>query len=111
MAAKNGRSIRVGIAGLGNCASSLIQGVQYYRENTKDDEGLLFPLLGGYSVRDIEAVVAFDISALKVGQPICKAMVQAPNNFVRIQGVRVDNQAPVLRGPTMDGNPEHLAKL
>ncbi len=103
------KSIKVAIAGLGNCASSLIEGICYYRQNPGTDAGLLFPTLCGYSVRDIEVAVAFDISDLKVGKPIKEAMYQLPNNFVRIQGVQVDGAAPVFRGPTLDGNPEHLA--
>lgn len=101
--------IRVAIAGLGNCASSLIEGIYYYRQYPDTDAGLLFPTLCGYSVRDIEVVLAFDISRLKVGKPIQEAIYQLPNNFVRIPGVHVDNIATVLRGPTLDGNPEHLA--
>jgi myo-inositol-1-phosphate synthase len=103
--------IRVVIAGLGNCASSLIEGIQYYRQNPETQAGLLFPLLAGYSVRDIEVVGAFDISARKVGLPVCDAMYQAPNNFVRIPGVQVASRAPVWRGPTLDGNPEHLRRF
>lgn len=105
------RPIRVAIAGLGNCASSLIEGLAYYCDNPETDEGLLFPQLAGYSVRDIEIVAAFDVSACKVGKPICEAIYSVPNNFVRIPNVRVQNRAPVLRAPTLDGNPEHLARL
>ena len=103
------RAIRLGVAGVGNCASSLLEGIYYYREDPDNNHGLLFPLLGGYSVRDIEVVAAFDISAYKVGMPIREAIYQPPNNFVRIPGVEVDNQVIVRRGPTLDGNPEHLA--
>jgi myo-inositol-1-phosphate synthase len=71
----------------------------------------LFPTLGSYSVGDIDIVVAFDIAAAKVGTPIHEAIYQAPNNFVRIPGLRLDADAPVLRGPTFDGNPEHLARF
>src|ERR1051325_5228140 len=107
----NSNYIRVAIAGLGNCASSLIEGIQYYRQNPETDAGLLFPTLSGYSVRDIEVVVAFDISSLKVGRRVREAIYQAPNNFVRITGVHVDGMARVFRGPTLDGNPEHLARF
>jgi myo-inositol-1-phosphate synthase len=103
--------IRVAIAGLGNCAASLIEGLAFYRAHPADDAGLLFPTLGGYGVRDIEIVAAFDIAEAKVGAPVRQAIYQPPNNFVRIDGVRVENDAPVLRGPTLDGNPEHLARL
>ena len=103
--------IRVAIAGLGNCAASLIEGIQYYRQNPQSDEGLLFPNLGCYSVRDIEIVTAFDISSLKVGKLVKEAIYQAPNNFIRIPGVHVDGAARVFRVPTLDGNPEHLARF
>src|SRR6266498_3645356 len=105
------KSIRVAIAGLGNCASSLIEGIQYYRQNPESDDGLLFPYLAGYSVCDIDIVTAFDISDLKVGKLAKEAIYQAPNNFVRIPDVQVDNTACVFRGPTLDGNPEHLARF
>jgi myo-inositol-1-phosphate synthase len=107
----NSKSIRVAIAGLGNCASSLIEGIQYYRQNPGPDAGLLFPRLCDYSVPDIEIVAAFDISRLKVGKLVKEAIYQSPNNFVRIPGVQVDGTALVFRGPTLDGNPEHLARF
>ncbi len=107
----NSRSIKVAIAGLGNCASSLIEGIHYYRENPDSEAGLLFPMLCGYSVCDIEVVIAFDISSRKVGKLIKEAIYQSPNNFVRIPNIQVDGSAPVFRGPTLDGNPEHLARF
>jgi myo-inositol-1-phosphate synthase len=100
----------VAIAGLGNCAASLIEGIYHYRQNPGNDAGLLFPTLCGYSVRDIEIVTAFDVSSLKVGKAVCDAMYQSPNNFVRTPGVEVDAAGKVFRGPTLDGNPEHLAR-
>lgn len=103
------KPIRLAVAGLGNCASSLIEGLSFYRQNVGNDEGLLFPDLGGYTVRDIEVVAVFDISALKVGKPVSEAIYQTPNNFVRIPGVTVDCPVVVQRGPTLDGNPPHLA--
>jgi myo-inositol-1-phosphate synthase len=107
----NSRRIRVAIAGLGNCASSLVEGIHFYRQNPETEAGLLFPILSGYSVRDIEVGAAFDISALKVGKPVKEAIYQAPNNFVRIPGVQIDSTARVFRGPSLDGNPEHLARF
>jgi myo-inositol-1-phosphate synthase len=111
MEVENSKQIKVAIAGLGNCASSLIEGITYYRQHPEKDTGLLFPVLAGYSVRDIEIIATFDISALKVGKPVSEAIYQAPNNFVRINGVQVECSAPVHRGPTLDGNPEHLARF
>jgi len=105
------KCIRVAIAGLGNCASSLIEGIHYYRQNPGLEAGLLFPTLCDYSVRDIEVVAAFDISSVKVGKLVKEAIYQSPNNFVRIPNVQVDGTARVFRGPTLDGNPEHLARF
>src|SRR5215212_11082732 len=105
------KGIRVAIAGLGNCASSLIEGIYYYRQNPETDDGLLFPSLAGYSVCDVEVVTAFDISSNKVGKSIGEAIYQTPNNFVRIPNAQVDGTARVFRGPTLDGNPEHLARF
>ena len=106
------KAIRLAVAGVGNCASSLIEGIAFYRNNPKDQRGLLFPILGGYSVRDIEVVAAFDIAQKKVGRALGEAILQAPNNFVRIPGeIEIDSQVIVQRAPTLDGNPDHLAEL
>ncbi len=111
MSANAPRRIRVAIAGLGNCAGSLIEGLCYYEENPGVHAGLLFPKLCGYSPAEIDVVAAFDISDKKVGKSIGEAIYAAPNNFVRIGTVRVDNPSPVFRGPTLDGNPEHLRRF
>ncbi len=105
------RKINVAIAGLGNCASSLIEGISYYKQHPDNKEGLLFPLLSGYSVADIEIVAAFDISRSKVGIPVKEAIYCTPNNFVHIENVQVCSSAVVFRGPTLDGNPDHLAQF
>lgn len=102
--------INVAVAGLGNCAGSLIEGLTHYQQ-TKTTEGLLFPLLGGYSLSDVEIVVAFDISVEKVGKTVGEAIYELPNNFCCITNLKVLNKAPVFRGPTLDGNPEHLRKF
>jgi myo-inositol-1-phosphate synthase len=94
---------------VGNCASSLIQGRYHYEEAAPDDfvPGLMHVDLGGYHVRDIEFVAAFDISAAKVGRDLSEAVWAAPNNTIRFAdvprlGVRVE------RGPTMDGLGRYL---
>jgi len=102
--------IRVAIIGLGNCAGSLIEGLHYYKNQTHT-EGLLFPILGGYSLKDIEVVCAFDISKDKVSVSIEEAIYKQPNNFNRLQNVVVKEAGHVFRGPTLDGNPEHLKKF
>ena len=59
---KREKAVRLAVAGMGNCASSLIEGISYYAQHPEDRRGLLFPTLGGYAVTDIEVVAAFDIS-------------------------------------------------
>jgi myo-inositol-1-phosphate synthase len=102
--ALNPSTVRVGIVGAGNCASSLVQGLTYYRDAPADQSipGLMTPVLGGYHVRDVEVVSAFDVHAGKVGRDLAEALRCAPNN------TRVFAEVPrtgviVERGPTLDG--------
>src|SRR5256885_4646188 len=100
--AKREKAVRLAIAGMGNCASSLIEGISYYAQHPEDRRGLLFPTLGGYAVADIEVVAAFDISRDKVGRPVDQAILQRPNNFVRIPGISaIENPTGVQRGPSL----------
>ncbi|MFN3651049.1 MAG: inositol-3-phosphate synthase [Armatimonadota bacterium] len=101
--------IRVAIIGVGNCASSLVQGVHFYREARENDfvPGLMHVSLGGYHVRDIEFVAAFDVSAAKVGKDLGEAIYAAPNNTYRFAEVPRLN-VPVHRGPTLDGVGKYL---
>lgn len=101
-------SIRIAIAGVGNCASSLVQGIANYSQAGHDDVGLVHPRLGGYSVADIEVVAAFDIDRRKVGVPLNDAILAPPNNtkvFCRPPA----GGGPVVRmGPILDGVSEHF---
>ena len=96
--------IRVAIAGVGNCASSLVQGVEYYRHADPSDEvpGLMHVALGGYHVGDIDFVAAFDVDATKVGLDLGKAIFSGHNNTVRFASVG-DLGVTVQRAPTLDG--------
>src|SRR3954470_16780257 len=96
--------IRVAIIGVGNCASSLVQGVEFYRDAATDDfiPGLMHVDLGGYHPRDIEFTAAFDVSAKKVGLDLGEAIFAEPNNTIRFAQVPHLN-APVYRGMTHDG--------
>jgi myo-inositol-1-phosphate synthase len=96
--------IRVAIAGVGNCASSLIQGVEYYRgaEAGETVPGLMHVVLGGYHVGDLEFVAAFDVDATKVGTDLGKAIFSGQNNTIRFASVG-DLGVTVQRGPTFDG--------
>jgi myo-inositol-1-phosphate synthase len=98
------RKVRLAIAGVGNCASSLVQGLRYYRDADPSEQvpGLMHVDLGGYHVRDVEVVAAFDVDANKVGDDVAKAIFTAPNNTTRFADVP-ELGIPVLRGPTLDG--------
>jgi myo-inositol-1-phosphate synthase len=97
-------SIRVAIAGVGNCASSLVQGIEYYRDADPQDRvpGLMHVELGGYHVRDVSFVTAFDVDAAKVGLDLGKAIFSGQNNTIRFSPVG-ELGVQVLRGPTLDG--------
>ena len=98
------KKVRVAIAGVGNCASSLVQGVEYYRDAAPDDDvpGLMHVVLGGYHVGDVEFVGAFDVDADKVGLDLGKAIFAGPNNTVKFSEVP-DLGVTVQRAPTYDG--------
>ena len=82
-------SIRVAIAGVGNCASSLVQGVEYYKDTKDEDKipGLMHNNFGGYRVRDIEFITAFDVDALKVGKDLSEAIGASQNNTIKFADV------------------------
>ncbi len=98
------KPIKVAIAGVGNCASSLVQGVEYYRgaDPAERVPGLMHVVLGGYHVGDVEFVAAFDVDADKVGLDVAKAILAGQNNTIRFADVP-DLGVNVLRGPTFDG--------
>ncbi len=104
--------IRVAIIGVGNCASSLIQGVQYYRESPEDEfvPGLMHVNLGGYHIRDIEFSAAFDVDDAKVGKDLGEAIWSGPNNTIKFSDVPHLN-VPVQRGPTLDGIGRYLSDV
>jgi myo-inositol-1-phosphate synthase len=105
-------SVRVAVIGVGNCASALVQGVEYYRSAAEDGfvPGLMRPRLGGYHVGDIEFSAAFDIDARKVDRDLSEAIGTEPNNTVRFAEVpRLG--VPVQRGMTHDGLGHYLSQV
>jgi len=96
--------IRLAIVGVGNCASSLVQGLNYYRDADPDASipGLMHVTLGGYHIRDIEVVAAFDVDNDKVGNDLDKAIFAGQNNTIRFSNV-APTGVVVQRGPTFDG--------
>jgi len=102
---RNGtKKVRVAIAGVGNCASALVQGIHYYVDANPEDDvpGLMHVELGGYHVRDVEFTVAFDVDAKKVGRDLAEAIEAPQNNTIRFADVPPTG-VEVLRGPTLDG--------
>jgi myo-inositol-1-phosphate synthase len=108
------KKIRVAIAGVGNCASSLIQGIHYYREVFEKKQeiiGLAHPTLGGYAPGDIEIVAAVDVDARKVSKPLHEAIFAPPNNTkVFYDNFRYDDVI-VRMGNVLDGVPPHMAEF
>jgi myo-inositol-1-phosphate synthase len=103
------KRIRVAIVGVGNCASSLVQGLTYYRD-VQDNEpvpGLMHVELGGYHISDIEIAAAFDVAATKVGRDVGEAIYAEPNNTRRFADV-ASSSVRVDRGPTLDGIGKYL---
>ena len=101
----NKKKIRVGIVGLGNCASSLIQGLEFYKNRKVD--GLMSPDIGGYSPKDIEVVLAFDVDERKVGMEIGSAIYANPNCAMEIVP-SVNNTSMVYMGRVLDGVANHM---
>ena len=103
------RPLRVGIVGVGNCASSFVQGISHYRDATANEPlpGLMHADLGGYHVSDITVASAFDINAAKVGLDVAEAIRAMPNNTLAFAEVRRTG-VRVARGPTLDGLGRYL---
>ncbi|MEW6059050.1 MAG: inositol-3-phosphate synthase [Actinomycetota bacterium] len=96
--------VRLAIVGVGNCASSLVQGLEYYKDASPEDRvpGLMHVQLGPYHVSDVEVVAAFDVDAKKVSRDVAEAIYSEPNNTIRFADVPPTG-VTVQRGPTFDG--------
>jgi myo-inositol-1-phosphate synthase len=105
-------SVRVAIVGVGNCASSLIQGVEYYKDADPGDRvpGLMHVSFGPYHVRDVEFVAAFDVDAKKVGRDLAEAILASENNTIKLCDV-APTGVTVQRGPTLDGLGEYYQEM
>ncbi|GAA3729547.1 inositol-3-phosphate synthase [Leifsonia bigeumensis] len=104
--------IRVAIAGIGNCANALVQGVTFYRDAAESEviPGLMHNRLGGHAVGDLEFVAAFDVDALKVGTDLADAIWASQNDTLRFAEV-APTGVLVQRGPTLDGLGEYYREL
>lgn len=106
------KRIKVAIVGVGNCAKSLVEGIQYYIENPDDKVGLMYPDIGGYTVNDIEFVCGFDVDIRKVNHPLKDALRALPNcamdHVFEITEACVAKDALVYSGPELDGIAPHM---
>src|SRR5437879_13070929 len=103
--------IKVALAGVGNCASALIQGIQYYRKNPPTNNGLttglMHPSVGPYKVEDVTFVAAFEVNKKKIGADLSKAIFTEPNSAPKISDVP-DMNVTVKPGPILDGVAPHM---
>ncbi len=104
-------SVRVAVVGVGNCASSLVQGIEYYKDADPSSSvpGLMHVMFGAYHVRDVQFVAAFDVDAKKVGFDLSEAIVASENNTIKIADV-APTGVTVQRGPTLDGIGRYYAE-
>jgi myo-inositol-1-phosphate synthase len=104
--------VRIAIVGVGNCASSLVQGLEYYKdaEDTARVPGLMHVRFGPYHVRDVEVVAAFDVDAKKVGTDVADAIHASENNTIKFSDVPPTG-VTVQRGPTLDGLGEYYTDI
>src|SRR5919204_6265722 len=118
MASTNGKAprreekVRVALIGVGNCASSLVQGVEYYKDAEPGEfvPGLMHVDLGGYHIRDIEFTAAFDVTTGKVGKDLADAIWAPPNNTIKFADVPKTG-VKVSRGMTHDGIGKYLSEV
>ena len=105
-------SIKVAVIGVGNCASSLVQGLEKYRDVGAEDEapGIMHPVMGEYGIGDIEVVAAFDINESKVGLDLSEAILAEPNNTVKFADVP-HTGVTVQRGMTHDGIGHYVSDM
>jgi myo-inositol-1-phosphate synthase len=103
------RKIKVAVAGVGNCASALIQGLHFYKDrDEREVAGLMHPLIGSWRCTDLEVTAAFDIDRRKVGRPVEEAIFAKPNCAVKFQNVLPVSETLVQMGPVLDGFAPHM---
>lgn len=107
---KSARTVRLAIAGVGNCASSLVQGIAYYRNcDAETPLGLMHPDIGGWGPGDLEVVAAFDVDRRKVGRPLEEAIFAKPNCTMIFQDALPRSGVAVEMAPVLDGVAPHMA--
>ncbi|HSB47623.1 MAG TPA: inositol-3-phosphate synthase [Candidatus Bilamarchaeum sp.] len=104
--------IRCAVVGVGNCFAGLVQGIEYYRKNPKEQVvGVMSPTMGGYSIHDIDFVAAFDVDSKKVGKPLSEAVYSPPNKVKWVDSLPSLAQVRVLQSPQLDGVGMYVEKV
>ncbi len=102
------KKVKLAIVGVGNCASSLVQGLEYYKHAPDDSAGIMHKSIGGYRLQDVEVVAAFDVDHRKVGRPLEEAIFARPNNTTVFQREIPKTGITVQMGPVLDGVASHM---
>ena len=102
------KKVKLAIVGVGNCASSLVQGLEYYKTAPAESAGLMHADIGGYTLDSVEVVAAFDVDARKVAKPLEEAIFAAPNNTTVFQRDLPKTGVRVVMGPVLDGVADHM---
>lgn len=104
--------IRCAVVGVGNCFAGLVQGIEYYRRNPEQQViGVMHPVMGGYSIHDIDFVAAFDVDSKKVGKPLNAAVYAEPNKVKWVDSLPAMGDVIVRQGPRLDGVGSYVQKV
>ncbi|MFH0737168.1 MAG: myo-inositol-1-phosphate synthase [Candidatus Micrarchaeota archaeon] len=104
--------IRCAVVGVGNCFSGLVQGIEYYKNNPKEQVvGVMSPVVGGYSIHDLDFVAAFDVDSKKVGKPLSEAVYAEPNKVKWVDSLSSMSDVLVRQAPQLDGVGTYVQKV
>jgi myo-inositol-1-phosphate synthase len=104
--------IRCAVVGVGNCFAGLVQGIEYYKRNPKEEVvGVMSPVVGGYSIHDIDFVAAFDVDSKKVGKPLGEAVYAEPNKVRWVDSLSAMKDVVVMQSPQLDGVGMYVQKV
>ena len=104
--------IRCAVVGVGNCFAGLVQGIEYYKRNPEEEVvGVMSPVMGGYTIHDIDFVAAFDVDSKKVGIPLNEAVYAEPNKVKWVDGLSTMKDVVVKQSPQLDGVGMYVQKV
>jgi myo-inositol-1-phosphate synthase len=104
--------IRCAVVGVGNCFAGLVQGVEFYKQNPSAQvTGVMHPVMGGYTIHDLDFVAAFDVDSKKVGHPLSDAVYSPPNKVKWVEKLSTLKNVIVRQGPRLDGVGSYVNKV